>query len=57
MSKVRVAGLGVSLDGFSAGTEQSLKDPLGKGGSFNGTFSVTEREVTEHATHVVLERR
>src|SRR5271170_4634122 len=32
MSKVRVAGFGVSLDGFSAGTEQSLKDPLGKRG-------------------------
>ncbi len=29
MSKVRVAGFGVSLDGFSAGTEQSLDNPLG----------------------------
>ena len=33
MSKVRVAGFGVSLDGFSAGTAQSLNDPLGKRGS------------------------
>jgi dihydrofolate reductase len=33
MSKVRVAGFGVSLDGFSAGPQQSLNDPLGKGGS------------------------
>jgi dihydrofolate reductase len=32
MSKVRVAGFGVSLDGFSAGVEQSLNDPLGKRG-------------------------
>ena len=32
MSKVRVAGFGVSLDGFSAGTEQSLNNPLGKRG-------------------------
>jgi hypothetical protein len=32
MSKVRVAGFGVSLDGFSAGIEQSLDDPLGKRG-------------------------
>jgi dihydrofolate reductase len=32
MPKVRVAGFGVSLDGFGAGTEQSLSDPLGKGG-------------------------
>lgn len=33
MSKVRVAGFGVSLDGFSAGPEQSLNDPLGKRGA------------------------
>ncbi|HXE14198.1 MAG TPA: dihydrofolate reductase family protein [Bryobacteraceae bacterium] len=33
MSKVRVAGFGVSLDGFSAGIEQSLSDPLGKLGT------------------------
>ena len=32
MSKIRVAGFGVSLDGFSAGVEQSLSDPLGKRG-------------------------
>jgi dihydrofolate reductase len=32
MSKVRVAGFGVSLDGFSAGTDQSLEYPLGKRG-------------------------
>jgi dihydrofolate reductase len=33
MSKVRIAGFGVSLDGFSAGIEQSLSDPLGKRGA------------------------
>jgi dihydrofolate reductase len=33
MSKVRVAGFCVSLDGFSAGIEQSLTDPLGKHGT------------------------
>jgi hypothetical protein len=33
MAKVRVAGFGVSLDGFSAGIEQSLSDPLGKRGT------------------------
>jgi dihydrofolate reductase len=33
MSKVRVAGFGISLDGFSAGVEQSLGDPLGKHGT------------------------
>jgi len=33
MSKVRVAGFGISLDGFSAGIEQSKGDPLGKRGT------------------------
>ncbi|MGA9461467.1 MAG: dihydrofolate reductase family protein [Terracidiphilus sp.] len=33
MPKVRVAGFGVTFDGFSAGTEQSLTDPLGKRGT------------------------
>jgi dihydrofolate reductase len=32
MRKVRVAGFGVSLDGYGAGPEQSLTDPLGKRG-------------------------
>jgi len=32
MSRVRVGGFSVSLDGFGAGPEQSLEDPLGKGG-------------------------
>lgn len=32
MSKVRVAGFGVSLDGFGAGAGQSLTEPLGKRG-------------------------
>ena len=32
MAKVRVAGFSVSLDGFGAGPEQSLQDPLGKRG-------------------------
>jgi dihydrofolate reductase len=33
MSKIRVAGFAVSLDGFSARVEQSLGDPLGKRGT------------------------
>src|SRR3954466_7796386 len=33
MSKVRVAGFAVSLDGYGAGPEQSLNDPLGKRGT------------------------
>jgi dihydrofolate reductase len=33
VAKVRIAGFGVSLDGFSAGPEQSLTYPLGKRGA------------------------
>ena len=32
MMKVRIAGFAVSIDGFGAGPEQSLDNPLGKGG-------------------------
>lgn len=32
MGKVKVAGFALSLDGFGAGPDQSLEDPLGKGG-------------------------
>jgi dihydrofolate reductase len=32
MAKVRVAGFSISLDGFGAGPEQSLENPLGKRG-------------------------
>ncbi|THD44650.1 MAG: dihydrofolate reductase [Bradyrhizobium sp.] len=32
MTKVRVAGFSVSLDGFGAGPEQSLENPLGRRG-------------------------
>jgi dihydrofolate reductase len=32
MGKVRVAGFSVSIDGFGAGPEQSLENPLGKRG-------------------------
>ena len=32
MSKVRVAGFAVSIDGYGAGPDQGLENPLGKGG-------------------------
>ena len=32
MRRVKVAGFSLSLDGFGAGPEQSLQDPLGKRG-------------------------
>ncbi|AEU35613.1 dihydrofolate reductase family protein [Granulicella mallensis] len=49
MPKVRVAGFGVSLDGFSAGTEQSLDDPLGKRGP--EVFQWFFHTKTFHAMH------
>jgi len=51
MPKVRVAGFGVSLDGFGAGSEQSLNDPLGKRGQeiFQWFFH------TKTGTHAVLQ--
>src|ERR1700751_3456305 len=33
VGRIRVAGFSVSLDGFGAGPEQSLQDPLGKRGT------------------------
>ena len=33
MSKVKVAGFGMSIDGFGAGPRQSIDDPLGAGGT------------------------
>lgn len=33
MARIRVAGFSVSLDGFAAGTDQSLEHPLGKCGA------------------------
>jgi len=39
MGRVRVGGFSVSLDGFGAGPEQSLENPLGKRGpEFFGWF-------------------
>jgi dihydrofolate reductase len=32
MTKIRVAGFSLSIDGFGAGSDQSLNDPLGKRG-------------------------
>ena len=42
MGKVRVAGFAVSIDGFGAGPDQSLEDPLGKrGGELHNWFYPT----------------
>jgi dihydrofolate reductase len=42
MGKVRVAGFSVSVDGFGAGPDQSLEQPLGeRGGELHGWFYPT----------------
>lgn len=42
MAKVRVAAFSLSIDGFGAGPEQSLNDPMGKGGmALHGWFVAT----------------
>ena len=43
MAKVRVAGFGVSIDGFSAGPRQCLNDPLGVGGPALMQWAFTTR--------------
>ena len=43
MGRVRVAGFSLSLDGFGAGTDQSIQDPLGKRGrELHGWFFGTK---------------
>lgn len=42
MSKVRVAAFSISLDGYGAGPDQTLQDPLGRGGeTLHGWFLPT----------------
>jgi dihydrofolate reductase len=43
MSKIKVAAFSVSLDGFGAGPEQGLKDPLGIGGEDLHTWIVSTK--------------
>ncbi len=43
MGRVRVAGFAVSVDGYGAGPDQSLENPLGKGGQdLHGWFYPTQ---------------
>jgi hypothetical protein len=32
LSRIRVAAFGVSIDGYGAGPDQGLENPLGRGG-------------------------
>lgn len=42
IGRVRVAGFAISIDGYGAGPDQSLEDPLGKGGKeLHGWFFPT----------------
>ncbi len=40
MGKVKVAGFSISLDGYGAGPEQALQNPLGVGGEGLHTWLV-----------------
>lgn len=49
MGKVRVAGFGVSIDGFGAGVQQSLEQPLGlRGPELFQWFFPTQTFITMH---------
>jgi dihydrofolate reductase len=51
MSKVIVQSIGVSLDGFAAGTDQSLENPLGvRGPELMGWFFPTKTFVEMHGS-------
>lgn len=43
MSKVKVSSIGLSIDGFSAGPDQSLDNPLGVGGTALMEWAFTTR--------------
>ena len=44
MSKVKVAAFSISIDGYGAGVDQSVDNPLGRGGEeLHGWFIPTER--------------
>jgi hypothetical protein len=49
MSRVIVSSIGVSIDGFSAGPDQSLENPLGVGGPALMEWAFTTRR--RWATH------
>jgi dihydrofolate reductase len=49
MSKVVVQSIGVSLDGFAAGTDQSLENPLGvRGPELMGWYLPTKTFIEQH---------
>ena len=55
MSKLRVQSFSISLDGYGAGPDQDLENPLGVGGMALG-YRYAEHVTTQQATHVVLKR-
>ena len=47
MSKLRIESFTISLDGYSAGPEQSLQDPLGKGGTALHAWAFATRTIQQ----------
>ena len=55
VSRLRVQSFSISLDGYGAGPDQDLENPLGVGGMALG-YRYAEHVTTQQATHVVLKR-
>ena len=47
MSKLRIESFTISLDGYGAGPEQSLQDPLGKGGTALHAWAFATRTIQQ----------
>jgi len=62
MTRVRVEGFTISLDGYGAGPNQDIKNPLGMGGTEGIDvralgYACVQFVASEKATHVVLRRQ
>jgi hypothetical protein len=59
MSRLRVNAAGISIDGYGAGLDQDLDNPMGVGGMamHKWVFGTTEHVSTDDATHVVLTKQ
>ncbi len=51
--KLRVSSFAVSIDGFGAGPDQDLENPIGQGGG----YGLAKQVAGERATHVFLRKQ
>jgi hypothetical protein len=61
MPKLRVHNFSISLDGYGAGPNQDIENPLGLGGLALNTRAVgyecTEHATTQNSMHFILRKR